>query len=71
MSDNFWKERVREGAVLSPVDRISEILFGLIMVLTFTGAISVSNDGRQEVRDLLWAALGCNVAWGLVDAIMY
>lgn len=71
MSDNFWKARVHEGAVLSPVDRISEILFGLIMVLTFTGAISVSNDGRQEVRDLLWAALGCNVAWGLVDAIMY
>lgn len=71
MSDNFWKARVREGAVLSPVDRISEVLFGLIMVLTFTGAISVSNDGRQEVRDLLWAALGCNVAWGLVDAIMY
>lgn len=62
---------MREGAVLSPVDRIAEILFGLIMVLTFTGAISVSNDGRQEVRDLLWAALGCNVAWGLVDAIMY
>ncbi len=71
MNDNFWNSRVREGAVLSPVDRISEILFGLIMVLTFTGAISVSNDGRQEVRDLLWAALGCNVAWGLVDAIMY
>jgi hypothetical protein len=71
MSDNFWKSRVHESAVLSPVDRIAEILFGLIMVLTFTGAISVSNDGRQEVRDLLWAALGCNVAWGLVDAIMY
>ncbi|MBL7852251.1 MAG: VIT1/CCC1 transporter family protein [Cyclobacteriaceae bacterium] len=71
MSDTFWKSRVNESAVLSPVDRISEILFGLIMVLTFTGAISVSNDGRQEVRDLLWAALGCNVAWGLVDAIMY
>lgn len=71
MNTDFWRDRVREGAVLSPVDRIAEILFGLIMVLTFTGAISVSNDGRQEVRDLLWAALGCNVAWGLVDAIMY
>lgn len=71
MSDKFWKSRVHESAVLSPVDRISEILFGLIMVLTFTGAITVANDGRQEVRDLLWAALGCNVAWGLVDAIMY
>ncbi len=69
--DNFWKSRIREGAVLNPVDRISEVLFGLIMVLTFTGAISVATEGRQEIRELLWAALGCNVAWGLVDAIMY
>jgi hypothetical protein len=57
--------------VLNPVDRIAEVLFGLIMVLTFTGAISASTDAREDVRELLWAALGCNVAWGLVDAIMY
>lgn len=68
---DFWKHRVAESAVLEPVDRISEVIFGLIMVLTFTGGISVSNDGRQEVNELLWAALSCNVAWGLVDAIMY
>jgi VIT1/CCC1 family predicted Fe2+/Mn2+ transporter len=41
------------------------------MVLTFTGTISASTAGKQEVRELLWAALGCNLAWGLVDAIMY
>lgn len=68
---NFWKDRVKESAVLNPVDRISEVLFGLIMVLSFTGAISASTDAREDVRELLWAALGCNVAWGLVDAIMY
>lgn len=68
---DFWKDHIREGAVLNPVDRISEVLFGLIMVLTFTGAISASTDAREDVRELLWAALGCNVAWGLVDAIMY
>jgi hypothetical protein len=68
---NFWKNRVKESAVLNPVDRISEVLFGLIMVLSFTGAISASTDAREDVRELLWAALGCNVAWGLVDAIMY
>jgi hypothetical protein len=50
---------------------MSEILFGLIMVLTFTGTISVSSSGEQDVSQLLWAALGCNVAWGLVDGIMY
>ncbi|HEU5289552.1 MAG TPA: hypothetical protein VFU05_02840 [Cyclobacteriaceae bacterium] len=72
MSDqNFWKKTVKEGAVLNPVDRISEVLFGLIMVLTFTGTISIATDGREEIRELLWAALGCNVAWGFVDAIMY
>lgn len=70
-TEDFWKNKVKEGAVLNPVDRISEVLFGLIMVLTFTGAISVATEGRQEVRELLWAALGCNVAWGLVDAIMF
>lgn len=69
--DNYWKTKVKEAGVLNPVDRISEVLFGLIMVLTFTGAISASTDAREDVRELLWAALGCNVAWGLVDAIMY
>src|SRR5262245_38160248 len=70
-NQKFWEKSVKEDAVLSPVDRISEVLFGLIMVLSFTGAISVATDGREEIRELLWAALGCNVAWGLVDAIMY
>lgn len=70
-NQNFWRGVVKEGAALNPVDRISEVLFGLIMVLTFTGAISVATDGRDEIRELLWAALGCNVAWGFVDAIMY
>jgi len=69
--NDFWKNRVKESAVLNPVDRIAEVLFGLIMVLSFTGAISASTDAREDVRELLWAALGCNIAWGLVDAIMY
>jgi VIT1/CCC1 family predicted Fe2+/Mn2+ transporter len=69
--DNYWKTKVKEAGVLNPVDRTAEVLFGLIMVLTFTGAISASTDAREDVRELLWAALGCNVAWGLVDAIMY
>lgn len=69
--NNYWNTKVKESAVLNPVDRIAEVLFGLIMVLSFTGAISASTDAREDVRELLWAALGCNVAWGLVDAIMY
>ncbi len=68
---DFWKNRINKWTSIDPPQRIAEVLFGLIMVLTFTGTISVSMAGRQEVRDLLWAALGCNLAWGIVDAIMY
>lgn len=56
---------------LDPVERFSEIIFGLIMVLTFTCALSVAESGRQDVRQMLVAALACNVAWGLVDGVMY
>ena len=57
--------------MLSPIDRISEILFGLIMALTFTCTISVIDADHAVVRDMLIGALGCNIAWGLVDAVMY
>ena len=56
---------------LDPMDRISEVLFGLIMVLTFTGSLSVVEAGRAEIRDMLVGALGCNLAWGIIDAFMY
>ena len=57
--------------VLEPYDRISEVLFGLIMVLTFTGSLSVAESGRADVRLMLIGALGCNIAWGIIDAILY
>ena len=69
--NDFWKSRLTDWTTLDAPSRISEGLFGLIMVLTFTCTISVSTSGRQEVGQLLWAALGCNLAWGLVDGIMY
>jgi len=60
-----------EKRLLNPVDRISEILFGLIMALTFTCTISVAEANRAEVKDMLIGAIGCNIAWGLVDAVMF
>lgn len=57
--------------LLEPVDRISEVLFGLIMALTFTGALSVASAGKEEVNEMLIGALGCNLAWGIVDGVMY
>jgi len=57
--------------VLEPVERLSEILFGLIMALTITGAVSVATADRFAIRTMLFAALGCNLAWGIIDAGMY
>ena len=47
------------------------MLFGVLLALTFVGAVSVSTAGRQEVHTMFAAALGCNLGWGIVDAIMY
>jgi hypothetical protein len=71
MSEEHHPEEPTREPVLSPVDRVSEMLFGLFMALTFVGAMSVAEAGRTQVRDMFVAALGCNLAWGLVDAIMY
>jgi len=59
------------GRVLEPVERLSEILFGLIMALTITGAVSVATADRFAIRTMLFAALACNIAWGIIDAGMY
>jgi hypothetical protein len=56
---------------LDPIDRITEVFFGLIMVLTSTGTLSVLTAGRAEVKTMILGALGCNLAWGIIDAGMY
>lgn len=71
MQTRLEKAGTRWEPVLNPVDRVSEMLFGLFMALTFVGAVSVAGRGQEEVRKLFTAALGCNLAWGLVDAVMY
>jgi hypothetical protein len=71
MSGKSVTEKEVREPVLSPVDRVSELLFGLFMALTFVGAVSAATAGRQEIQTMFAAALGCNLAWGLVDAVMY
>lgn len=56
---------------LDPNARLSEALFGLIMVLTFTCSLSVAESGRDDVRAMLIGALGCNFAWGVIDGVFY
>jgi len=62
---------IRSQRVLDPSERAAEVLFGLIMVLTFTGTLSVADAGRADVRAMLIGALGCNIAWGVIDAVLY
>ncbi len=57
--------------VLDPLERFSEILFGVIMVLTFTVSLRVARADRTQVHEMLIGALGCNLAWGIIDALMY
>jgi hypothetical protein len=57
---------------LDPASRLGEVLFGLIMVLTVTLTAGLTAaEGAEGVRQLLQAALGCNIAWGIIDGIMY
>jgi hypothetical protein len=55
-------EKQKRASVLDPIERVSEIIFGLIMALSFTGAVSAATAGREEIRTVLFAALGCNLA---------
>src|SRR5215831_10473635 len=57
---------------LDPASRLSEVLFGLIMVLTVTLTASLtSKSGKAGARELLVAAVGGNIAWGIIDGVMY
>ena len=53
--------------------RMGEILFGLIMTLTFTlgAGLTLEQEGRKGARTLLIATIGCNIAWGLIDGVFY
>lgn len=57
--------------LLDPIERISEVLFGLIMALSFTCAMSAAESGKEEVKTMLIGAIGCNLAWGLIDGVVY
>ena len=61
----------RSERILDPIDRMTEALFGLIMALTFTGTLSVATAGREDIGALLVGMIGCNLAWGLADAVMF
>jgi hypothetical protein len=59
------------GNVLDPMERISETLFGLIMVLTFLCSLGIATGANINIQTMLIGALGCNLAWGIVDGGLY
>ena len=65
------EESKPNGTSLEPMERIAEILFGVIMTLTFTCTLAVETADRLQVRTMLIGALGCNLAWGIIDAGVY
>jgi hypothetical protein len=55
---------------LDPADRLGEVLFGLIMALGFTAAVSLGEEEANN-RALFIGILGCNLAWAIVDGVMH
>jgi VIT1/CCC1 family predicted Fe2+/Mn2+ transporter len=62
-----------QSRYLDPASSLGEVLFGLIMTLTFTlgAGMLVQEEGREGARELLIATIGCNIAWGVIDGVLY
>jgi hypothetical protein len=58
---------------LDPGSYMGEALFGLIMTLTFTlgASLVIEEEGREGARAMLIGIVGCNIAWGLIDGVLY
>lgn len=67
------------GRLLDPIDRLSESIFSILILLTFTLAfriIKLGADPNQPlpstyINELLIGAAGATLAWGIIDGIMY
>jgi len=65
--------------LLDPIDRLTETIFSILILLSFTLAfriIKLGPDPSQHipsayVNELLIGAVGATIAWGIIDGIMY
>ncbi|RUL97164.1 VIT1/CCC1 transporter family protein [Rhizobium chutanense] len=63
-------DRIRD--IINPGDALGEVLFGLIMALTLTvGSRLVVKEEGLDAQELIAATIGCNVAWGIIDAVLF
>jgi hypothetical protein len=56
---------------LDPSESLGELIFGLIMVLTFTLGARLLDPEAAADGSLIVGAIGCNVAWGIIDAVLF
>lgn len=70
-SKDELKEPYISKGLLGTDDRISEILTGIIMILTFTCTFSVIKSDSASIIDMLTGAICSTIAWGLFDAVLY
>lgn len=67
------------GRLLDPIDRLSETIFSILILLTFTLAFRIIKLGAEPnqvipstyINELLIGAAGAALAWGIIDGIMY
>jgi VIT1/CCC1 family predicted Fe2+/Mn2+ transporter len=62
---------------LDTEDILLEIIFGLLVIMTFTMAYRAVDTHfapdqivQNQVQRMLIAAIGCTIAWGLIDAVI-
>ena len=57
---------------LKPNESLTQIVAGLIVVLTFTLAASVAAGGGEDgARTALLGAITANTSWGIINAVLY
>lgn len=67
------------GRLLDPIDRLSETIYSILILLTFTLAFQIFKFETtpsqpmsvEEIDALFFGALGAILAWGVIDGVMH
>ncbi len=66
MLSHFIRTRLSAG------DRLAEAFYGIWMVTVVTGMVRASGGPTEKsIHIMLFAALGVNVTWGIIDGLTY